>query len=112
MKIQADVLMFNQEGFLTETTIYNIAIQKSASSKWVTPPLKDGLLDGTARRFMIDQDILAEGRLTASDLPPATSSPTQPVDSWPYPRLVAFNSVRGVRPAILVSNVPPQGMES
>ena len=104
----ADVLMFNAAGFLTETTIYNIAIQASANSKWVTPSLADGLLDGTARRYMIDHDYLTEGHLSNKNLPTALASAPSGQDeevAWSsYPRMVVFNSVRGVRPALLLSN--------
>ncbi len=89
----SDVLLHNPDGNLTETCIYSIAVQYTERGPWFTPPLKDGLLDGCARRYFLDQGMLKERSIPLNDLTPTEE----------YPRLIAFNSVRGVRPARILT---------
>ena len=51
-----DVLLWNERGELTETTIANVAVK--LGGVWVTPPLASGLLPGVYRA-----ELLAQGRL-------------------------------------------------
>ncbi len=54
--IADDVLLWNPDGELTETTVANIVVERSG--ELVTPPVRCGLLPGTYR-----EQLLAEGRI-------------------------------------------------
>lgn len=86
-----DVVLFNQEGFVTETTIDNIVIQK-ADGSLVTPPVSSGLLAGTCRAYLLEQGKITEEAVSIDQLKSATS-------------IAVINSVRGWRPAVLVSQI-------
>lgn len=77
-----EVLLWNQDGYLTETAIANVAVCREG--RWVTPPVSDGLLPGTMRADLLGRGVLEEGRIPVSSLSAAS-------------RLVALNSVRGWR---------------
>jgi para-aminobenzoate synthetase/4-amino-4-deoxychorismate lyase len=81
-----DVLLINEAGELTETSIANIALQ-DANGRWRTPPTDCGLLAGTMRARLLETGQLYEGVLTLEDLGAALREGRQ---------LVGFNSVRGV----------------
>ena len=53
-----DVLLWNEHGEVTETTIGNIVAR--ADGRLVTPPLACGLLPGTLRAHLLDQGEIAE----------------------------------------------------
>lgn len=53
-----DVVLYNERGEITETTIANIVVQHNG--KLITPPVRCGLLEGTFRSYLIDQGELKE----------------------------------------------------
>jgi para-aminobenzoate synthetase/4-amino-4-deoxychorismate lyase len=61
-----DVVMINERGECTETTIANIAARVGES--WFTPPLLSGCLPGIARARLIDEGVLTEAVLRPEDL--------------------------------------------
>lgn len=78
-----DVILVNQEGRVTETTIANLAVE--LEGVWWTPPVSDGLLPGTFRAELLAGGGLTERSMTVSDLKEATS-------------VARVNSVRGWEP--------------
>lgn len=84
-----DVLLWNERGHATETTIANLAVQLDGT--WWTPPLSAGLLPGTFRAALLE-----DGCLRERDLPLALVRTAG--------ALAVFNSVRGWRPAVLRSS--------
>lgn len=75
-----DVLLWNERGELTETTIANVAAK--IGGRWYTPPVTCGLLPGTMRRRLLAEGAIRERVIHISELTPETE-------------LMAFNSVRG-----------------
>ena len=61
-----DVLLWNEQGELTEFTKGNIVL--SIDGLHLTPPIECGLLDGCLRRELIDRGEIMEARLTLADL--------------------------------------------
>ncbi len=78
-----DVLLFNEQDEVTESTIANVAVE--IAGKLYTPPLTCGLLPGTLRADLLHQSELIERRVTVAEL---LSSP----------RVFLLNSVRGLYP--------------
>jgi para-aminobenzoate synthetase / 4-amino-4-deoxychorismate lyase len=76
-----DVILVNERGEITETTIANIAVLREG--KWVTPRLDCGLLPGTMRAQLLDEGEIVEGIVPATDL--ISGEPIR-----------FFNAVRGV----------------
>jgi len=60
-----DVLLWNENGELTESTVANLVVEKDG--KFFTPPLKCGLLNGTFRQYLIDQCKLFEKVILKND---------------------------------------------
>jgi para-aminobenzoate synthetase/4-amino-4-deoxychorismate lyase len=86
-----DTLLYNDAGELTECTRGNIALL--LDGRWVTPPLRCGLLDGIGREMALKQGRLLEAVVRVDDLPRAQA--------------IAFiNSLRGWMPARLLPSVP------
>jgi para-aminobenzoate synthetase / 4-amino-4-deoxychorismate lyase len=83
-----DVLLVNDRGEVTESTIANLAVL--LDGVWVTPPVDAGLLPGTYREVL-----LREGRLT--------ERPVRVGELRGAGELALVSSVRGWRPAALVS---------
>jgi para-aminobenzoate synthetase / 4-amino-4-deoxychorismate lyase len=81
-----DVLLWNEAGEVTESTIANIAIERDG--RFVTPPVRCGLLAGVYRGVLLAQGKLAEAPITLDELRQA-------------PRLFLINSVRKWREAHL-----------
>lgn len=81
-----DVLLVNERGEITESTIANVAVD--FGSGWVTPPLESGCLPGTYRAELLDTGVLREEVVMAAGLEDAD-------------RLALVNSVRGWRPATI-----------
>lgn len=77
-----DVLLWNEHGELTESTIANVVVERDG--ELVTPPLDSGLLAGTLRAELLAQGVIREAPLAASDLHPG---------QWVW----LINSVRGWR---------------
>lgn len=84
-----DVILVNDRGQLTETTIANLAVQLDGS--WYTPPLDAGCLPGVERGYLLEYGQLHERTLAPSDLHHATA-------------LAVLSSLRGWQPAILATN--------
>lgn len=81
-----DVIMINQDGHLTETTIANLVVE--LDGVWVTPPLASGCLPGVGRAALLGRHHVLERNVTIDELSRATAL-----------RLVS--SLRGVRSAHL-----------
>ena len=62
-----DTLLWNRHGELTETTRGNIALQRDG--RWVTPPLRCGLLGGIGRAQALAEGRLVEAVVRVEDLP-------------------------------------------
>lgn len=75
-----DVMLWNERGELTETTIANLALE--LSGELCTPPIASGLLAGTMRGCLLAQGEITERVLYLEDLVRAS-------------RIEIFNSVRG-----------------
>ncbi len=82
-----DVILWNDDRELTETTIGNLAV--CLDGQWVTPPVSSGLLAGTERAARLAAGELSEGTVTLDDLARATA-------------LARLNSVRGWEEATLI----------
>jgi len=82
-----DVLLWNPEGYATETTICNIVAEMDG--ELVTPPLECGLLPGTFRQWLLDTGRATERPITLGELRACE-------------RLFVVNSVRKWREALLV----------
>ncbi len=84
-----DVVLVNERGECTESTVANIAARFGAT--WRTPPLSSGCLPGIERARLLEDGTLTEGVLRPSDLRAADE-------------LAIFNSLRGWQRATLVDN--------
>src|SRR6185295_17059552 len=76
-----DVLLYNEAGEVTESTIANVAVE--SGGVLYTPPVRCGLLAGTYRAWMLEQGRLRERILRLEDV---LSSPA----------VYLMNSVRGM----------------
>lgn len=71
-----DVLLWNEHGEITESTVANIVIEKNGNpasprlrrTKRVTPPAKCGLLPGIFREWLLDRGEIEEAVVTVEDL--------------------------------------------
>jgi para-aminobenzoate synthetase/4-amino-4-deoxychorismate lyase len=81
------VLLVNDRGEVTESTIANVAVK--LDGRWWTPPIDAGLLPGTNRAILLREGTLAERRIALEQLPGAEG-------------LALVSSVRGWRPATIV----------
>jgi para-aminobenzoate synthetase/4-amino-4-deoxychorismate lyase len=77
----ADVLLFNENDEITETTIANVVVE--IDGELFTPPLECGLLPGTFRAWLLDQGKVRERRISLEDVMASG-------------RLYLANSVRGM----------------
>jgi para-aminobenzoate synthetase/4-amino-4-deoxychorismate lyase len=77
----SEVILVNERGELTETSIANIALWRNG--RWVTPNVSCGLLPGTMRAELLENGDLIEGFLMVNEL----------LDGE---QIRCFNSVRGV----------------
>jgi para-aminobenzoate synthetase / 4-amino-4-deoxychorismate lyase len=82
-----DTLLWNRHGELTECTRGNIAMR--LDGRWVTPPLRCGLLNGIGRARCLREGRLVEAVVRVDDLPRASG-------------LAFINSLRGWLDAALV----------
>jgi len=76
-----DVLLWNSEGELTESTIANVVVE--VDGKLVTPPVRCGLLPGVYREFLLASGAVSEAVVRRDDVEHCT-------------RLYLVNSVRGM----------------
>jgi para-aminobenzoate synthetase/4-amino-4-deoxychorismate lyase len=74
-----DVLLWNEDGQLTESTFANVVIEKNGER--LTPPVSSGLLNGTFRSHLVDSGKIREAVLTRDDL-------------WSADNVFLINSVR------------------
>lgn len=77
-----DVILFNEKGQVTETTIANIAVE--IGRKLYTPPVNCGLLAGTYRAWLIEQKRIWERIISLDEL-------------CQSPNVYLMNSVRGIQ---------------
>ena len=82
-----DVLLWNPAGEITETTIANLAIQREG--RWITPPIRCGLLGGVMREELLARGEWTEGIIRREELRPGA-------------RLQLSNAVRGAWFATIV----------
>lgn len=61
-----DVLLYNLDGLLMETSIRNIAFRRG--DQWVTPRLESGCLPGVFRRVLLEEGRLVEGDIRREEL--------------------------------------------
>ena len=87
-----DVLLWNADGFVTETSISNVVA--TIDGQRVTPPVSCGLLGGTYRQWLLDRGEIRERAIHMDDL--------SRVDEF-----TLINSVRGEIPARLRSLTVP-----
>ncbi|MBI2423504.1 MAG: aminodeoxychorismate synthase component I [Candidatus Hydrogenedentes bacterium] len=66
-----DVLLWNDDGELTESCIGNLVLQ--IDGQWRTPPIAAGLLGGVFRAALLEAGEIREARLTVEDLNRATA---------------------------------------
>jgi para-aminobenzoate synthetase/4-amino-4-deoxychorismate lyase len=78
-----DVLLYNDRGEVTESTIANLVVE--SSGVLLTPPVSSGLLPGTLRAHLLDEGKIRESVLTLQDVTDA-------------PQCYLLNSVRGFHP--------------
>ncbi len=83
-----DVLFHNENGYLTETSRYNIIFR--IKNTLYTPPVSDGLLPGIYRQYLISQKNVIEKSISISEITLADE-------------ILLCNSVRGMLPVNLVS---------
>jgi branched-subunit amino acid aminotransferase/4-amino-4-deoxychorismate lyase len=79
---QTDVILINERGEITETTIMNIAVFRDG--RWLTPPASCGLLCGVMREELLARGEIVEGVIRADELLHGES-------------IRCFNALRGVR---------------
>ena len=87
MLFRSDVLLWNEEGEITESTIANVVLEDS-DGDWWTPPVRCGLLAGILRDRLIREGRVREGVVTTGEL-------------GNYRQIWLINSVRGVMKARL-----------
>jgi para-aminobenzoate synthetase/4-amino-4-deoxychorismate lyase len=78
-----DVLLYNDRGELTESTIANLVVE--IDGELVTPPISSGLLPGTLRAHLLQEGKIREKVITVQELSPGTNC-------------YLLNSVRGFHP--------------
>ena len=78
----SDVLLFNEAGEVTETTVANVAVEIGGVR--FTPPVPCGLLPGTQRAVLLERGELRERVIRVEDL-------------QEHPRMFLLNSVRGMQ---------------
>ncbi len=83
-----DVVLVNEHGQLTETTLANLAVR--IDGNWWTPPVAAGCLPGIQRAALVELGQLHERALT-------------PYDLYRADRIAVLNSLRGWRPAVLTA---------
>ncbi len=81
-----DVLLWNEQGEITETTTCNVLVERDGLL--YTPPVACGLLPGTYRAWLLAQGLVQEGVIPLEEVRRER-------------RILLINSVRGQRPAQL-----------
>ncbi|CAN5744855.1 aminodeoxychorismate synthase component I [soil metagenome] len=83
---EAEVVMVNLDGHVTETNISNLMVR--LGDRWVTPQLESGCLPGVYREMLLDDEAVEEDVVTIEDLKAADE-------------IAVTNAVRGWRKAVL-----------
>ena len=81
-----DVLLWNEDGHITETTIANVIV--NMDGELFTPPVDCGLLGGTYREYMLNVGQVKERKIKVNEITSSTE-------------IMLVNSVRGAYPARL-----------
>ena len=76
-----DVLLWNEDGEVTESTIANVVVKKQG--RLLTPPISSGLLPGIYRAHLLAQKKITEAPIRVADL-------------VHYSKIYLCNSVRGI----------------
>jgi para-aminobenzoate synthetase/4-amino-4-deoxychorismate lyase len=84
-----DVLLFNDRGEVTESTIANLVV--AIDGELVTPPIACGLLPGTLRAHLLEQRRIREQTLHLDQI-------------GSFSQCWLVNSVRGFHPATVVTD--------
>ncbi|KAI8981128.1 aminotransferase [Trametes punicea] len=66
-----EVLLFNENGEITEASIRNVALVRRSPLRWVTPSSSTGCLPGVMRRWLLEQGRIVEaneGELRQDDI--------------------------------------------
>ncbi|MHA3021784.1 aminodeoxychorismate synthase component I [Mycobacterium sp. BMJ-28] len=85
-----DVVLVNEHGFITETTIANIAVK--IAGRWYTPPVSDGCLPGVERARLVGAGMLSEKSIHRDELPAADAiALVSSVRGWLAATLCCFN---------------------
>lgn len=82
-----DCLFINERDEITETSIYTVFC--FIDGRWITPPLRSGVLGGVMRERLLERGRIVEACITADDVRRASA-------------IVLANSVRGLRRAVLI----------
>ena len=82
-----DCLVINERDEITETSIYTVFC--FIDGRWITPPLRSGVLGGVMRERLLARRHILEACITADDVRRASA-------------IVLANSVRGLRRAVLI----------
>ncbi len=90
----ADVLLYNQKGEITESTIANIAVD--LRGRLYTPPVQCGLLPGTLRAFLLERGDIMEKAITFEQLASCR-------------RIFLLNAVRGMQQVRLIPPLSSSG---
>ena len=61
-----DVLLYNSNGFITETSIRNVAFRRG--NQWITPRSESGCLPGVSRRVLLEEGTIVEGDIRREEL--------------------------------------------
>lgn len=81
-----DVLLFNERGEITETSVANIVVY--LQGEWLTPPLHCGVLPGTFRQMLLDRGAVREHVIHLRELNHETLIYTvNSVRGWRWARL-------------------------
>lgn len=88
-----DVLLWNARGEVTETTVANLLLDRDGQT--VTPAISSGLLPGTFRSWLLEQNAITEARVTIEDV-------------MQSPRLQVVNALRQKRDAVLLDAAHPE----
>jgi para-aminobenzoate synthetase/4-amino-4-deoxychorismate lyase len=89
-----DVLLYNQKGEITESTIANIVVD--FRGRLYTPPLRCGLLPGTLRAFLLERGDIIEKAVTIQQLASCR-------------RIFLLNGVRGMQQVKLIHPIVSSG---
>jgi len=100
-----DVVLVNQRGEATETTIANLAVFHEG--RWCTPPVSSGCLPGVERARLLSTGRLTEHVLTVDDLGRAEAlAVVSSLRGWRAARLLDSPAATAARPAVSLSASP------